>query len=121
MRKFLLILIPILTIAIFVAIMFSGNLLKYPMGKDSNLPKAIKTLESDILSEDWEGAQKSFEEMEKVWKKLEKRIQLSEERDEMNYLSVCIARIKGALSVRDRQGAIIELNEAYEHWQNLGS
>ncbi|MGI6123994.1 MAG: DUF4363 family protein [Acetivibrionales bacterium] len=119
MRKFLVYAIPIATIILFLAVMLSGNYLKQPLGKDDNIPELIDALINDIQNEQWEDAGKKTEELTLVWKKIVFRVQFSAERNEINNFSVAMARLQGAILEKDRLTAIIELKEAYEHWDQL--
>lgn len=120
MSKFIQKAIPITILLIFIAIMLSGNYLKRPLGKDDNLPKAIKVVMENVSEERWEEASKNTEILSDVWTKIIKRVQYSSERDEINALDVNIARLQGAILSKDKSSALIELSEAYEHWENLG-
>ncbi len=120
MRKFLVITIPILTIAIFILVMLSGNFLKRPLGKDDNIPEAIQLIINDIQSESWEEAEKKADELSILWNKIVNRVQFSSERDEINALNVNIARLHGTIWAKDKPGSLAELCEAFEHWHELG-
>ncbi|GIM30453.1 hypothetical protein CPJCM30710_31190 [Clostridium polyendosporum] len=120
MRKFLVITIPIVTLTLFILIMLSGNILKHSFGKDDNIPASIELIMQDIKAEKWEEARKQTEQLSKSWNKIVNRVQFSSERDEINAFSANIARLRGAIMAKDKSGAYMELNEAYEHWNDLG-
>jgi predicted HNH restriction endonuclease len=120
MRKFLVITIPIVTLAFFVCIMLSGSFFKKPLGKGDNIPESIQLILQDVESENWEGANNKTDNLSNSWKKIVKRIQFSSERDEINAFDVSIARLRGAIDAKDKSDAFLELNEAYEHWDGLG-
>lgn len=120
MRKFLTFAIPIATIALFICIMLSGSLLKRPLGNKDDITLAIGELIEDVNQGSWEEVGKEVEELDKSWKQIIKRIQFSSERDEINLLSTNIARLRGAAQARDKANALIELEEAYNHWKQLG-
>lgn len=121
MRKFLIAAVPIATIILFLAVMLSGNFLKKPLGKNDDIPGLIESLIIDIQNEQWEIASKKSEELNETWKKIVFRVQFSSERDEINNFRVAISRLQGAILERDRSSAIIELKEAYEHWDQLSN
>lgn len=121
LRKFLVLTIPIVTLVLFVLVMFSGDFLKYPLGQDDNIPEAIATVMQDVNNENWDRARQSTDHLEKAWDKVVKRIQFSLERDEINAFSTSLARLQGALQAQDKSAMLIELNEAYEHWRDLGN
>ena len=120
MRKFLVITIPIVTLILFVVIMLSGNLLKKSLGENDNIPESIQLIIQDVESENWEDASNKTENLSNNWEKIVKRIQFSSERDEINSFQASIARLSGALMAKDKSASLIELNEAYEHWNGLG-
>ncbi|OFI01552.1 hypothetical protein CLOACE_20690 [Clostridium acetireducens DSM 10703] len=120
MRKFLTTIIPIITLGFFILIMLSGNYLKRPLGKYDNVPNSIEVIIKDVNSENWKEANKNTDELNKIWKRIVSRVQFSSERDEINALSVNIARLKAAIMAKDKNSALLELAEAYEHWDSLG-
>lgn len=119
MRNFLVKTIPIATIAFFIFIMLSGNLLKRPLGENDNIPKSIQLIMQNIECEKWEEAYKQTEELSKTWHKIVQRVQFSSERDEINGFSMNVARLRGAIMAKNKPSAFIELSEAYEHWEEL--
>jgi len=120
MRKFLTIAIPIISLAFFVLVMLSDNVLKYSLGKNDNIPSSIQLLMQDLQNEKWEDASKKTDELSKSWKIVTKRVQFSAEKDEINAFDVNIARLRGAIIAKNKPNAFMELNEAYEHWENIG-
>ena len=121
MRKFLVISIPIVTLILFVLIMFSGNILKHPLGKDDNIPESIQLIINDIELENWEDANNKTAILSNTWEKIVKRIQFSSERDEINSFNTNIARLHGAIKAKDKSSSFAELNEAYDHWKELSN
>lgn len=120
MRKFLIVAIPIVTLAIFICIMLSGSILKKTLTKDDDVAQCINHMMQRVDKEDWEEASKGVEDLDKAWKKVMKRIQFSAERDEINYISTNIARLRGAIEAKDKSNALMELNAAYNHWKDIG-
>lgn len=120
MRKFLVISIPIFSIILFVLIMLSGNILKKPLWKNDDIPKAIQTVIQNIQSENWESAKENTKNLSDTWKVIVKRVQFSSERDEINSFDSNLARLNGAIIAKDKSSSLIEINEAYEHWEALG-
>lgn len=121
MRRFLVIAIPIVTVILFIMVMLSGNILKYSWGDDDNIPQSIATVMQDVNNENWEAATKNTDNLDKVWKKIVKRVQFSSERDEINAFSASVARLRGAIQAKDKSNALSELYEAYEHWDELSN
>ena len=120
MRKFLVIAIPIVTLVFFVLVMLSGDILKQPLGRDDNIPQSIETVIQDVNHNDWETATKNTDNLNKVWDKVVSRIQYSSERDEINAITMNIARLRGGIQAKNKPIALTELSEAYEHWKQLG-
>lgn len=120
MRKFIIYATPIVLLALFICIMLSGSFLKKPLGKEDSIPKIIKEIIGDVNNGDWETVNTKVDKFDKTWKKIVTRVQFSSERDEMNFVSVNIARLRGAVQAKDKVNALIELNEALIHWKELG-
>ncbi|HHU72397.1 MAG TPA: DUF4363 family protein [Clostridiales bacterium] len=120
MRRFLTIAIPIVTLALFICIMLSGSILKRPLGKDDDVPQAIENLIQKINNDDWDKVNSEIDNLEKAWKKVIHRVQFSLERDEINDLSMNIARLRGAALAEDKGNSLTELLEAYNHWKEMG-
>lgn len=120
MRKFLVISLPIVTIALFILVMLSGNILKKPLGNEDNIPNFIEQLIENVNQENWEAANQNLENLSRVWEKVVKRVQYSSERNEINNFSTSLARLRGALQAEDKSSGLQELHEAYEHWKDLG-
>ncbi|MDR5587157.1 MULTISPECIES: DUF4363 family protein [Clostridium] len=120
MRKFLVITTPIVALILFVVIMLSSTILKKSLGKNDNIPESIQLIIQDVESENWEDASDKTKNLSNVWKRVVKRIQFSSERDEINSFQESMARLNGAIMAKDKSASLIELNEAYEHWDGLG-
>lgn len=121
MRRFMVIAIPIVTLIVFILIMLSGSILKSPLGQNDDVPKVISEITKEIKNERWEEVSKKTEELDELWRKIVNRVQFSSERDEINYFSMNIARLRGAIMAKDKGNALVEINEAYEHWDELGN
>jgi len=121
MRKFIIIAIPIITIALFILIMLSGNYLKKPILGNDDFPGLVQNVIEDVNLENWEKAEEHKKELDNAWKNIVKRVQFSSEREEINALNVSLARVNGAILVRNKALAVCELKEAYEHWDLLGN
>lgn len=119
MRKFMVIAIPVVSLFIFIAIMLSGTFLKKPLGDDDNIPEAINELIQTVQEEKWTDAGIKAKELSNIWKRIVNRVQFSSERDEINFFSMSLARLEGAILAKDKASAILELKEAYEHWDQL--
>jgi hypothetical protein len=120
MRKFLVRAIPIVTITLFILVMLSDNFLKKPLGINDDVPSSIQVLMQDVNEGKWDEANKKAEQLSKAWKKVVKRVQFNAEKDEINSFDMNLARLRGAIITKDKSNAILELSEAYEHWDNIG-
>ena len=120
MRIFLVRSIPIVTIIIFILIMLSDNFLKHSFNEDDNVVKYIQQIMNDVNIEDWDEANIKLINLNEAWMKVVRRVQFSAERNEINDFDKSIARLRGAILAKDKANALIELSEAYEHWENLG-
>ena len=120
MRKFLVITIPVITLIFFILVMVSGNYLKQPMGKNDDVPGLIKAIAGDAANENWQLAEKNRIKLKYAWKKVVHRIQFSSERDEINAFDTSLSRLRGAIMAEDKTATLVELNEAYGHWDDLG-
>lgn len=121
MRRFLTIAIPIITLALFIVIMLSASFLKKPMGQEANVSQLLEDLIQNINKEDWDKASYEVNALDQAWKKVLKRIQFSSERDEINNINTDIARLRGSVSAMDKASSLMELEEAYNHWNNIGN
>lgn len=120
MRKFITAAIPIVALILFVLIMQSGSLIKKSLGKEDPIIKHIETIVAEVNNDDWDNVSFTIDELEHSWKKLLYKIQLSCERDEINNINTCIARMRGAAITEDKVNLLIEANEAKSHWDRIG-
>jgi hypothetical protein len=120
MRKFLVISIPIVTLILFIIIMLSDNYLKNPISNGDNIPLTIEEIRQEIEKDNWEESIKKTDNLSNAWDKVVKRIQFSAEKDEIDGFYMNLSRLRGAIAAMDKSNAFMELNEAYEHWGNLG-
>jgi hypothetical protein len=100
--------------------MIGGSFLKKTFGKNDDVAQMIDTMIEDVSKEAWDEASVEIDELDRAWRKVVKRIQFSEERDEINFLTSNIARLHGAVSAKDKSDALMELSDAYNHWKRLG-
>lgn len=121
MRKFLVICIPIVVLSLFVLVMNSDSFLKYPLSAKDDMPGSIEALIQQVKEGNWEAAARGTEYLAEAWRIVVKRIQYSAEKDEITDLDMNIARLKGAILAQDREDALLELFEAYEHWKSVGN
>ncbi len=98
---------------VFIGLMNSGNYWARPMSEPfSNLKRSLQ-------SENWEQAEKSYQDLMLTWQQIVPRIQFSVEKDEINAINLNLARVKACIKLRLKDQAYLELTEAMEHWENL--
>lgn len=108
-----------LLLLLFIAVMTTGNLLKKPFGQSDQVEKFMIQLETAVTNEEWENAEKTVETLDSAWKQVRKRVQFSIERDEIIELNRTVARLKGSVSAKDKNSALVEIYEAREIWDDL--
>lgn len=69
---------------------------------------------------DWEEVKNKIHELDNTWKKALFKIQFSSNRDEINDINSSFSRLRGAVTAKDKTNALIELNEASNHWERIG-
>jgi len=121
MRKIFSYGLPFLLLTVFVLVMLSGNYLKQPRGVTDNVPQYMTRLQESIIKQDWEGAEANLKKLNTAWQQVIPRIQYSVERNEMNEIDINLARLKGFIAAKDQAGALAELSEAEEQWNQLGN
>lgn len=119
MKNFWHYLIPIAALALFIAVMLSGELLKKPLNPSEDVLSFVQDTITDAQAENWDNIKVDIMNLEHAWEKIEPRIQFSVERDELYNIGVNIARLKGSYMAQDKTSILIELNELLENWHEL--
>lgn len=119
MRKFIITILPIITLVSFIFIMNSDILLKQPLTTNDDIPGSLQLVMVAVENEQWEDANIKTNNLSESWQKVVNRVQFSAEKNEINAFNTNLARLRGAIATKDKSCAIIELSEAYEHWANL--
>lgn len=109
----------VLLFALFIFIMNGGDLFKKPLGSGDDFMLYMNQLEYNISVDEWQTASATYEKLHRAWKKIVPRIQYSVEKDEINAIDVNLARLKSCITSQDKTLALLELNEAREHWHDL--
>lgn len=120
MRKFIVRAIPIFALALFVFVMLSDTVLKKSITTGDDIPSSIEQVIDDIKEDKWEYADRNTKILAKAWEKVAGRVQFSAEKDEIDDINISIARLRGAIQAKDKTNALMELQEAYEHWTKIG-
>ncbi|NMA66319.1 MAG: DUF4363 family protein [Clostridiaceae bacterium] len=103
----------------FILIMQSGAWLKKPIGNEYDFPELVHEIIDDIKNEEWDKIAEKSLNLENTWKRILVRIQFSSERDEINFINTALSRLKGAIMAEDKTSALLELNEALSHYNQL--
>jgi hypothetical protein len=118
MRKFIVIAIPVATLILFIFVMQSDVIYKMYFD-NNNITDSINLIIQDIKDEKWIDADAEIKQLSESWKKVVRIIQFSAELDEIKLFDKNMSRLKGAVMAKDKINALIELNEALEHWENI--
>lgn len=108
-------------LSLFILTMLSGDFLKRSVVNGNTIPEWINLIINDIELEQWDEANIKSSELSNSWDKIVKKVQFSSERDEINDFSVNISRLQGSILTKNKDNALLELYEAYEHWDELGN
>lgn len=119
MKKFFRYIIPTVALAVFLAIMLSGEYLKRPRNPSEDVMGFAETTLADTALEDWNKVIEDINNLEKAWKKIVPRIQFSVERDEIYNIQINIAHLKGGAVSKDKSAVFKELYELRENWDEL--
>ena len=119
MKKIKRYIIPALALVLFIFAMNSGGILKKSFSGTDNVPESIENLKKDVMKENWKLAEGDLKKLKIAWLTIERRVQFSMELDELSTIDTNIARIEGALTVKDKSFIIIELSEIVKHWNKL--
>lgn len=120
MRKIIVFAVPSVLLIVSILIMHSGIVLKQPLNQTDNFTGYLKAVQTDVMAEQWDEASNHLQKLENAWRQIINRIQFSIEKDEITRLSANLARMGGAIQAKDKGGAMIEIGEAQEFWEELG-
>lgn len=119
MQKFIYYFIISFLLASFVFILNSGDIAKKPWYRDDNFVLYATNLQKNIQGEDFKKAEENLDKLKKSWQKIVNRIQYSVEKDEINAINVNLARLTAYIKTGDKNQALAEMEEMWEHWHNL--
>jgi hypothetical protein len=120
MRKIFVFAVPIALLIISILIMNSGIVLKHPMNQTDDFARYLTEVQGNVLAGQWDQASTNLRKLDHAWRQVINRIQFSIEKDEITRLSANLARMGGAIQAKDPGGAMIEIAEAREFWEELG-
>lgn len=120
MKRILLISIPVISIGVFVFVMNSGFLFEKP--DNYSVPEHAGKIQQCLMAEDWGAVQSEINRMQEVIeKKIFPYIQFSVEKDEMLALDLNISRIKGCIDAKDKNLALVYVQELMNNWHHLNN
>lgn len=91
-----------LLLAFFLFLLAGGELLKRPLSPEEDVAGLLSELEEKLGSgPDWSESARIRDEVERAWARVEPRIQLSVEKDDMEEFTDQLVRLKAAIEVRD--------------------
>jgi len=113
--------IPILSMAVIVGILFSGNFLKKPMTGDDDVVESLDSVVELALTDRWEEASEKAEGMQRAWEKVRGRVYLTSASDDMEIFDMSISELLGAIEGRDEVQVRITHRRLLSLWEDLGS
>lgn len=119
MKKAIQYVLPIIVLALFIAVMQGGYFYLTPAAVRESIPRQTKVLEQDILSSRWDLASHDLARLQQTWKRTIPRIQLHAEKDAIDGININLGRLNGTIKAEDLGHALAELGEINEHWNNL--
>jgi hypothetical protein len=119
LRKWIFYSIPIFTLIIFVAIMQGGYYYITSLSNKNDIPQYIERLNNDLKYSHWDTAREDLQHLDVAWKKAVPRLQFHAEMDAIDSIKADLARLSGSIDAQDLEGALPELRELAEHWENL--
>lgn len=84
-----------------------------------NITDSINYILQHIKDDKWSEADAKTKQLSESWKKVVRIIQFSAEKDEIKSFDKNLSRLQGAVLAKDKPNALMELNEALEHWENI--
>lgn len=118
-KKIIKFLLPVLTIIIFILVMQSGSWLKKPIGDEYDFSELVHDIIENVNNGQWDKVKEKSDDLENTWRRILVRVQFSSERDEINFINTALSRLKGAIMAEDKTSALLELNEALNHYNQL--
>lgn len=112
--------LPALTLGGFVLLMNGGDFFKRPTRPAEDVARHFPPLQAEIQFRRWTEASADLAKLKAAWGKLVPRIQFFMERDQMNNFQHSYARLSGYIEAHEPAGALAELNELKETWDDLG-
>lgn len=119
MNRLIKIAIPSLTIIFFILFMNSGPFLQKSFSSQDNFQLHWENAFTAVDERNWENAADELKKLEKAWQLVQKRVQFTEERNEMNSIDENLGRLDGFIYAQDFSSSLAELTEIKKHWDTL--
>src|SRR5690554_5249931 len=89
--------VPIMALLLFLLVMTSDWWLKRPLGQDDDVQLYFQRVRDSVAREDFVQAAAEWEKLRAAWRLVAIRVQFSVERDQLQGLTVSLARLQGAI------------------------
>lgn len=121
MKEFILYkVLPLLILAIFIFTMKSGDFLKQPLVDGDDVIGTLALVEQSIHEGDWQAAKEQIQQAREGFITVQRRVQFSVEKNELNEIGSSLNRAIGFIDVHDEGGARAEIEEIKFAWEGLG-
>lgn len=119
MKKALALTLTCAVLVIFIVIMNSGGMMKKSFSNLDDVEDLITELDDDIIKGNWAKGLEDIDKLKLAWNKVEKRVQFSVERVDLEGISLSIARLKGSIRSENQDESFIGLEELKSYWYHL--
>lgn len=119
MKKAITLVITGAILLLFIFIMNSGGIMKKSFSNSDDVIKILKELEKDIEESNWVKGLEDLEKLQSAWKIVERRVQFSVERNDLEGIGLSIARLKGSIRGKNQYESLIGWEELNAYWHHL--
>lgn len=110
----------ILIFGLFGFVLAGGNIFKQPLAPEEDIAGFLNQLETALGTDpQWDHAMELQADIEYAWSRIEKRIQLSVEKDDMVAFTEQLVRLKSAIEVEERPAAWEALGLLKTTWHRM--
>lgn len=120
MLKLLYFSIPVLLLAASVFALNAGPLLKRPLSDQDDVPAKLKAVSSLAAAGRWEQAGTAATELQTAWHSVKRRVQLVASRNELQFISLSVADMQGAIAGHDPVQFRLAEQRLRSLWDALG-
>jgi hypothetical protein len=117
--SWLYIVIPVLLLSLSIFVMTSGYWWKNTE-QSKEILNLVKEIESNISKEEWKIANEKITKVGKKWEKSIRIIQFGVERDRIFEIDESLAKMKGGILTKNKEGVMQEVYVFYRIWDDLG-